>query len=117
LAAAAVFIAVALASLAMPHRMAAQLGYALTSIDALSEFRAIYVGLWLATAALLMVAAARVHDVRLGDFCALLILGQTFGRVLSLAIDGVPSARIGVFFVLELAGGVAILLVRPRSSG
>ena len=114
LAAAAVFSAIALASLLMPHRMARQLGYELTSVDALSEFRAVYVGVWLATAVLLIVAAVRVHSLLLGDLAALLILGQTLGRILSLAIDGVPSARIWPFFALELVGGVAILVIRPR---
>lgn len=114
LAAAGVFGAIALASLVAPHRMARQLGYELTTIDALSEFRAVYVGVWLATAVLLIVAAVRVDSLLLGDLGALLILGQTLGRILSLAIDGMPSASIWAFFALECLGGGAILIVRPR---
>lgn len=115
LAATAVFAAVAVASLLMPHRMASQLGYELTNVDALSEFRAVYVGIWLATAILLTIAAARIHWPLLGDLGAVLILGQTFGRLLSLALDGMPSARIWPFFILELVAGAAILLTRPPS--
>ncbi len=43
-----VFTGIAVASLLMPHEMAKGLGYTLNSTDALSEYRAVYVGLWLA---------------------------------------------------------------------
>jgi hypothetical protein len=112
--AALVFLGVALASLARPHFMAAGLGYRLESVDALSEFRAIYVGLWIATAGVLALAAARVDQEILGDVGAVLILGQVLGRLLSLLLDGVPSERIWPFFVLEAVGGAVLLLIRPR---
>jgi len=112
--AAAVFAGVAVASLLVPHSMAGQLGYELTNVDALSEFRAVYVGAWLATALILAIAAARIQWPLLGDLGATLILGQTVGRTISLVLDGMPSGRIWPFFVLELVGGATILLVRPR---
>src|SRR5687767_1009350 len=96
--------------------MAAGLGYSLTNVDALSEFRAIYVGLWLATALVLVVALRRVRDALLGDICAILILGQTAGRLASLLLDGAPSARVWPMFVLEALGGVALLAVRPSDT-
>jgi hypothetical protein len=108
-----VFTAIAVASLLMPREMARELGYSLDSVDALSEFRAIYVGLWLATAAALVIALRRVQDAILGDLCALLVLGQTLGRVLSLAIDGMPSGKVLPMLALEAVGGVALLVVRP----
>jgi len=74
-----VFAAIAAAALVAPRKMAEGLGYSLDSVDALSEFRAIYVGLWLATAVLL-VALRRVNEAPLGDLRALLILGQTSGE-------------------------------------
>jgi hypothetical protein len=110
-----VFVLVALASLVAPHWMAEGLGYSLASVDALSEFRAVYVGVWLATAALLVVALRRVQDALLGDLCAVLILGQTFGRVVSLLLDGIPSGRVWPMFILEALGGAALLLVRPSA--
>jgi di/tricarboxylate transporter len=108
-----VFVGIALASLLAPHEMADGLGYSLASTDALNEFRAVYVGLWLATAVLFFTAAWRADQALLGDMAALLILGQVFGRVLSLALDGSPSARIWPMFFVEAIGGLAILFVRP----
>jgi hypothetical protein len=110
---AAVFASIAVASLLAPHKMAEGLGYTLGSVDALNEFRAIYVGLWLATAALLVIALRRIQEPLLGDLCALLVLGQTGGRVLSLLLDGMPSAKVWPIFVLEAIGGLALLIVRP----
>lgn len=109
-----VFAGLAVASLVAPHTMAGGIGYTLDNVDALSEFRAVYVGLWLATAALLIVAARRVADPLLGDLGAMLVLGQTAGRLVSLVLDGMPSARIWPIFILEALGGVALLVVRPR---
>jgi hypothetical protein len=110
---AAVFAGIAIASLLMPHKMAEGLDYTLGSVDALSEFRAVYVGLWLATAALLVIALRRIQEPLLGDLGALLVLGQTGGRILSLLLDGMPSARVWPIFVLETIGGLALLIVRP----
>lgn len=112
-----VFTSIALGSLVAPHKMAEGLGYSLDSVDALSEFRAIYVGLWLATSVLLVIALRRVQQALLGDLCAILVLGQTFGRIVSLLLDGIPSGRVLPIFVLEAIGGVALLLVRPSDSG
>ena len=110
---AAVFVAIAMASLVVPKTMAEGLGYSLSSVDALSEFRAVYVGLWLATAVLLVVAIRRVQEALLGDLCAILVLGQTAGRIISLLLDGVPSGKVWPIFLLEAVGGLALLVVRP----
>jgi ABC-type thiamin/hydroxymethylpyrimidine transport system permease subunit len=112
---ASVFVAVAIASLIAPRAMAEALGYSLLSVDALSEFRAIYVGLWLATAVLLVVAIRRVEVALLGDLCAILVLGQTGGRIVSLLLDGIPSKRVWPIFLLEAVGGIALLGVRPST--
>lgn len=113
--AAAVFAGVALGSVVVPHKMAEGLGYRLDNVDALNEFRAVYVGLWLATAVLLVVALRRIREPLLGDLGALLILGQTVGRILSVLLDGPPTSRIWPMFLLEGLAGVALLLVRPNS--
>jgi hypothetical protein len=109
-----VFLAIAVASLLAPDVMAAQLGYRLDNVDARNEYRAIYVGLWLATAAYFGVAAARVAQPILGDLGALLILGQTFGRLISLVLDGMPTANIWPPFLIEAVGGLAVLALRPE---
>jgi hypothetical protein len=108
-----VFVVIAALSLVRPHEMAAGLGYRLDNVDALSEHRAVYVGLWLAQAVLLLIALRRVEDAILGDLGALLVLGQVVGRVLSLCLDGAPSARVWPIGILEALGAVALLLVRP----
>ena len=102
-----------MASLVMPRKMAEGLGYSLNNVDALSEYRAVYVGVWLATVALLGVAIRRVREAIFGDLCAILILGQTGGRIVSIVLDGMPSGRVWPMFALEALGGVALLIVRP----
>lgn len=111
-----VFTGIAIGSLIGPHDMAKGLGYSLNSVDALSEFRAIYVGLWLATAVLLLAAAHRVREAILGDMCAILVLGQVVGRLLSIMLDGVPSGRVLPMLALEAIGGLALLFVRPSET-
>jgi hypothetical protein len=108
-----VFCGIAIGSLVAPHAMARGLGYRLDNVDALSEFRAVYVGLWLATAACLVIALGRVEQALLGDLCALLVLGQVGGRLLSLVLDGSPSHRIWPMLILEAVGGLALIVVRP----
>lgn len=111
---AAVFTALALRALVNPHGTAAHLGYRLDNVDALNEFRAVYVGLWLATAVLLVMAARRVDEPILGDLGALLVAGQVFGRVVSLLLDGPPTARLWPIWGLETLGAAALFLVRPQ---
>jgi hypothetical protein len=112
---AAVFAGIAIASLLFPRTMAEGLGYALLGVDALSEFRAIYVGLWLATAAVFVIAMRRVQVALLGDLCAILLLGQVLGRIMSLVLDGNPSPKVWSMFLVEMLGGVALLIVRPSA--
>jgi hypothetical protein len=116
-AASLVFLAIAIGSLWAPHIMAEPFDYRLPSPNALNEFRAVYVGLWLAQAGVLAWAARRVDLLYLGDVGGLLILGQVVGRILSVLIDGAPDTRLLAPALAELAAGVLILLLRPRSSG
>jgi hypothetical protein len=111
---AAVFTALALKALVDPHGTASHIGYRLDNADALNEFRAVYVGLWLATAVLLVVALRRVDEPILGDLGALLVAGQVFGRVVSVLLDGPPTSRLWPIASLEAVGAVALFLVRPR---
>ena len=99
-----------------PRTMAEPLGYELSSTNALSEFRAIYVGLWLVHSWLMAWAAWRIDRKVLGDICGLLILGQVIGRLLSLMIDGVPDSRLLPVVVVEVVGAALILALRPPSA-
>jgi hypothetical protein len=111
-----VFAVIAVGSVIAPRKMAEGLGYTLDNVDALSEFRAVYVGVWLATSVLLIVALVRVQEPVFGDLGAIFVLGQTAGRTLSLLLDGTPSARVWPMFVLEAVGGLALLVIRPSES-
>jgi hypothetical protein len=102
----------ALRTLIQPTAVAAELGYELRPPNGYSELFAIYVGLWGATAALAVYAAVNVGEPGLGDIVALLILAQPVGRVLAVPRYGWPQGALAGFFMLELAGGGALLLVR-----
>jgi hypothetical protein len=109
-----VFAGIAVASLLAPDTMAAGLGYTLGNVDARSEYRAIYVGLWLAQTVVCVMAARHVHDARLGDVVGILVLGQAVGRLISVGLDGeLPGAKLMPTAIVELVGGIAILAVRP----
>ena len=109
-----VFLAIAVASLVAPHVMAQPLGLVLDNVNALSEFRAIYVGLWAVHAGLAGWAAWRPQRVLLGDIVGLLVAGQVVGRLLSVWVDGVPDASIWPPAIAEAIGAVVILGLRPE---
>lgn len=111
------FLVVAVGSLVAPHKMAEPFGYDLAGPNALNEYRAIYVGLFLAHALVLLWAARSIEQAMLGDIAALLILGQPFGRIVSLVLDGNPSSDLWGMLVVESLGGALLLLVRPSSAG
>jgi len=113
--AALVFTAIAVANLVIPETMARSMGYHLDGVDARNEYRAIYIGLWLAHAVLLLVAARRIDDLLLGDLAALLIGGQFVGRVVSAVVDGaLPSSKLWPAAAVESLGALALMLARPR---
>jgi hypothetical protein len=106
------FAAIAAGSLVSPHEMAAPLGYRLDNANAFNEFRAIYVGLWLAHAALCLWAAWKVELRFLGDVVALLLAGQVLGRLLSLVVDGPPDARLLPAIFAEVVGATLVMSLR-----
>ncbi|GMU42103.1 MAG: DUF4345 family protein [Xanthomonadales bacterium] len=112
---AAVFTLLALRSLVSPQAVAHELGYAITDRNGWSELYAIYVGLWLAHALLAGYAALHVDLAVLGDALAVLILGQPLGRLIAVPRSGWPGGPLLAFFVLEVVGGVLLLLVRPAT--
>jgi hypothetical protein len=108
-----VFLILALRSWWVPDQVARELGYAIRDANGYSELHAIYVGLWLAHAGLGVYAAVHVDQAVLGDVLALLILGQPLGRLLAVPRHGLPAGPLLAFFALEVAGGLALLAVRP----
>lgn len=109
----AVFVAFALWAAVAPRSLAATADYRLDSANAMSEFHAIYVGVFLAQALLCALAVVRVDDAVIGDLAAIFLLGQPFGRLLARFRKGWPRGSLRAAFILEIIGGVAILLVRP----
>ena len=112
---AAVFVAIALRAILAPEKMAAGLGYALSAPNGYSEFYAIYLGVWLATAALAVLSAVRIRQALLGDLVAMFVLAQPVGRVFALVSFGPPAGLLLALFALEAIGGLLILCVRPSA--
>lgn len=113
--AAAVFVLIALRAALLPERMAAGLGYSLSAPNGFSEMYAVYVGVWVATAVLALVAIFRVREPLFGDLLAVFVLAQPIARLLALQKWGMPQGTLFVMFIVEAIGGVALLLVRPSA--
>ncbi|MBC5765983.1 DUF4345 family protein [Ramlibacter albus] len=112
----AVFAAIALRAMLAPADMAAELGLQLRGPNGYSEIYAVYLGVWLATAALGVVAMGRVEDALWGDMLAVFVLAQPLARLLAAAQWGWPQGMLFVMLFVEAIGGVALLLVRPRAT-
>ena len=111
-----IFALIALAAVAKPHLVAARYGLTLDGVEAMNEFRAVFVGFWLALAAMLVTAARRPALVVLGDLCGLALLLQALGRILSVAVDGVPRTDFLAAMIGEGVAGILVLAARPRRS-
>lgn len=108
-----VFASITVRAFLAPERMAHGLGYTLSNQNSYSEFYAIYFGIWTATAILALLAAIRVRQALLGDLVAMFVLGQPLGRLWALLQYGPPEGTLLVLFMVELIGGLILLLVRP----
>ncbi|MEM9217263.1 MAG: DUF4345 family protein [Cyanobacteria bacterium P01_F01_bin.150] len=108
-----IFACFALWAALKPKSLAASLGYALTSKNAISEFHAIYVGVFIAQAGLCALAWTRVADATLGNLVAVFLLGQPFGRMIAAFRGGWPAGFLLVLFIMEVVGGSILLLVQP----
>lgn len=104
------FGSIAVAAVVWPRAVAARYGLHLDGIDAFNEFRAVFVGFWLALATAMIVAARRPTLTTLGDLCGLALLLQAAGRLLSVAVDGGPSLPfVGAMIGEAIAGGIVLL--------
>ncbi len=106
------FGAIALAAIVWPRTVAARYGLHLDGVDAFNEFRAVFVGFWLALATAMIVAARRPALTTLGDLCGLALLLQAAGRLLSVAVEGPPSLPFLGAMVGEAIAGITVLLGR-----
>lgn len=87
-------------------------GYTLNGLDGHNEFRAVYIGFWTGLSILFFTAAWR-NNFNLGDMGLLMVLLQSLGRVLSFALDGIPSTPFVIVFFLEFSSSLIGLLMRP----
>lgn len=104
----------ALAAMLDPDRIAAVMGEFLVGVNGYSQFYAIHVGTRLATAALALLAARQGEPPVLGDITALFVLAQPAGRFIAALAIGLPQGFLLVVCGIELAGGLALLALRPR---
>lgn len=110
-----VFVVIAARAVIAPEQMASGLGYALKGANGHSEFYAIYLGVWLATAILAILAAVRIRHSLIGDLVAMFVLAQPIGRLFALVSFGLPEGLLLAMFALETVGGLLILAVRPSA--
>ena len=104
----------ALVAMLDPDRVADAMGVFVVGVNGYSQFYAIYVGVRLATAGLALLAARRGELPILGDLAALFILAQPLGRLVAAFAIGLPGGLLFVICGIELAVGLALLLLRPR---
>ena len=104
----------ALMAMLDPDRVAGVMGLFLVGVNGYSQFYAIYVGTRFATAALALLAARRGEQPVLGDITAMFVLAQPAGRFIAAFAIGLPQGPLLIVSGLELAGGLALLALRPR---
>ena len=103
----------ALLALLDPDFLATKLGMFLVGVNGYSQFYAMYVGVRLAIAGLALLAARHGDQPLLGDITAFFILAQPIGRLFAAFAIGLPQGFLLVVCGIELAGGAALLALRP----
>jgi hypothetical protein len=106
------FGVIAILSLVVPSAVAERYAYVLTGADAANEFHAVFTGFWLGLAAMMITAARRPDDRRLGDLCGLAIGLQALARAISCIMHGLPTANFVSAMIGE--GITAILILQAR---
>jgi Domain of unknown function (DUF4345) len=108
-----IFGSIALLSLAVPERVAAQYAYSVGTPDSFNEFHAVFTGFWLGLCLLMLTAARRWEDRRLGDLAGAAIGFQALARLLSIGLHGAPSASFTSAMLGELVTALVILQGGP----
>ena len=104
----------ALAAVLDPDRVADAMGLFPVGVNGYSQFYALYVGVRLATAGLALLAARQGDQPILGDLAALFILAQPLGRFVAAFAIGLPQGLLFVVSGIELAVGLALIVLRPQ---
>jgi hypothetical protein len=120
LALSAAFVALGVAFLLAPAKLAAHAGVTTSGKLGLVELRAFYGGIQIGLGVFLAVAAMRREWQLPGLLCALLsLLGVAGARIYGMTVEGWPGAMVLVFLAIEL-GGVVLAgfgLLRFRRTG
>ena len=109
-----VYLVIAVRAALLPDRLAHGLGYTLHAPNGSSELYAVYVGVWVATALLALVAVRRSGEPLFGDLVALFVLAQPAARLLAVPQWGLPTGTLLWMFILEAVGALALFAVRPE---
>ncbi|GGJ38267.1 DUF4345 family protein [Deinococcus roseus] len=101
-----VYVLITVQVIRKPSSVMQDLGLRFDNINGLSEFHAIYVGVWSVTAAMLIYAAFLPHERPVAIFAALMVLAQPMGRIVALFRGGAPRGKMQLMFILETIGGL-----------
>ena len=109
---AAVFLVEAAVALVNPEAAAERVGYSISGPDGLSEYRAVYLGMFGVLGVATLFAAWRITEPLLADVICLAILGEAAARLIGVAIDGVPS-NVHILNIVAESTPLLILAIRP----
>ena len=107
---------IALGSIVMPERVAAQYAYTVGTPDSYNEFHAVFTGFWLGLCAWMLTAARRWEDRRLGDLAGIAIGLQALARLYSIIAHGTPAPSFTSAMVGEMITAAVILQGGPLVS-
>lgn len=111
---------IAIGSVVMPEKIAAQYAYTVGTPDSFNEFHAVFTGFWLGLCVWMLTAARRWEDRRLGDLAGIAIGLQALARLYSIIAHGPPAASFTSAMIGEMITAVVILqggpLVRTKES-
>ena len=110
---AATFGLIALGSIVMPEKIAAQYAYTVGSPDSFNEFHAVFTGFWLGLCVWMLTAARRWEDRRLGDLAGIAIGLQALARLYSIIAHGMPAPSFTSAMLGELVTAAVILQGGP----
>ena len=112
-----VFLGLGVALMFWPVEILKSVEVSFTSPTAFADIRADYGGCIFGLGAFLVVCASRATRVRLGLLCTgLTFSGYALGRLLSLALDGMPKQIIFTLIVVEVIGAAVAFALMPLAA-
>ena len=109
---AAVFLLEAGVALVNPGAGAARVGYEVSGPDGLSEYRAVYLGMFGALGIATLFAAWNVTEPLLADVICLAIAAEAVARLVGVLIDGVPG-NVHLLNIAAESCAFIIFMIRP----